>query len=105
MFKRTIIASAVLLATSSVWAASTGNQATVTQAQVGNTATIYQVVASIDNKAGIDQDGNANMAAHHPEKYGPVTGCIPGRRVTTTQGCHLATREHQPLQSRHRYER
>ena len=62
MFKRTIIASAVLLATSSVWAASTGNQATVTQAQAGNTTTIYQVVASVDNKASIDQDGNANTA-------------------------------------------
>jgi len=62
MFKRTIIASAVLLATSTAWAASTGNQATVNQAQSGNTATIYQVVASTDNKASIDQDGNGNRA-------------------------------------------
>ncbi|MFM5014487.1 hypothetical protein ACEUB2_17825 [Aeromonas veronii] len=62
MFKRTIIASAVLLATSTAWAASTGNQATVNQAQSGNTATINQVVGSVDNKANIDQAGNNNTA-------------------------------------------
>lgn len=40
MFKRTIIASAVLLATSSVWAASANNQATVAQTGNNNLATV-----------------------------------------------------------------
>ena len=51
MFKRTIIASAVLLATSSVWAASANNQATVAQTGNNNLATVEQIVAQLAEPA------------------------------------------------------
>ena len=78
MFKRTIIASAVLLATSTAWAASTGNQAEVTQAQFssGNLAYIQQVEESTANKAAIYQQGNDNLASTEQRNTGASTADI-----------------------------
>ena len=65
MFKRTIIASAVLLATSSVWAASANNQATVAQTGNNNLATVEQIDNSNHNQASISQIGADNEAKPH----------------------------------------